>query len=96
LPVLYLGREVARTDAFGAAHLLLQIRPEEQFDLTLATTEKGGEQLRPQNPVATFSVKHQDEVFVFEPHFTVEAKKVVYHPPPPAPKGPIRLDPIHK
>src|SRR6185436_15686582 len=37
LPVMYLGREVGRTDPSGAAHVLLQLRPDEQFDLVLST-----------------------------------------------------------
>jgi hypothetical protein len=92
LPVMYLGREIGRTDANGAATVLLRVRPLETFDLTLATTglpDKNAEQLRPANPVATFAVKDQDDVFVFEPRFTVEAKKVVVHAP--APKGPVRI-----
>jgi len=75
LPVLYLGSEVARTDASGAAHLLLRIAPGEQFSLTLDTNAKDAEALRPRNPVATFTVADHDEVFVFDPHFTVEEKR---------------------
>jgi hypothetical protein len=72
LPVLYLGSEVARTDASGAAHVLLRLPPGEQFSLTLSTAGKHAEALRPRDPVATFTVGDKDEVFVFNPHFTVE------------------------
>jgi hypothetical protein len=89
LPVVYLGREIARTDASGAATVLLRVRPHEPFDLALSTADKASEQLRPQNPVATFTPRDQDEVFVFEPHFTVEPRKAVWHAPPP--KGPVRI-----
>jgi hypothetical protein len=92
LPVLYLGREIGRTDANGVATVLLHVRPQEAFDLMLATSGTGdarAEALRPQNPVATFTVKDQDDLFMFEPRFTVEAKKPVYRPPPP--KGPVRI-----
>lgn len=89
LPLMYLGREIGRTDASGVATVLLRLRPEEAFDLTLATTEKGGELLRPQNPAATFTVKEQDDLFLFEPRFSLEPKKAVYRPPPP--KGPVRI-----
>jgi len=88
LPVMYLGREVARTDASGAASVLLRVAPGEQFSLTLSTDEKGAEALRPQSPVATFNVKDSDDVFVFAPKFTVEHKRVVYHA---RPKGPTPL-----
>ncbi len=42
LPVRYLGREVARTDRSGAAHLLLKIAPEDALELTLDTSEQPG------------------------------------------------------
>lgn len=73
LPVLYLGREVARTDGAGAAHVLLQLKPDEPFDLVLGTSEN--ERLRPQNPFASFVVKERDEVFVFDQRFELEKKK---------------------
>jgi hypothetical protein len=75
LPVLYLGREVARTDASGAAHVMLKLKPDEPFDLILGTTENAA--LRPQNPFASFTVKERDEVFVFDQKFETEKKKVV-------------------
>lgn len=75
LPVLYLGREVARTDGAGAAHVLLLIAPGEQFTLTLDTSGKDAEALRPRNPVATFTVVDHDDLFVFDPHFTVEERR---------------------
>lgn len=90
LPVLYLGRMVARTDASGAADVLLHVPPGEQFSLTLSTAEKGAEALRPQSPVATFGVKDSDDVFVFTPRFTVEQQKPVYRPVA-RPTGPTRI-----
>jgi hypothetical protein len=77
LPVVYLGQQVTRTDASGAATVLLRLKPGEQFDLTLATTGKDGELLRPQNPSATFLVKPQDDVMLFDQKFTVEKKPTV-------------------
>jgi hypothetical protein len=74
LPVIYLGSEVGRTDAAGAANVLLHVAPGEPFALSLATTGKGAEALRPRNPVAIFTAKEQDDVFVFNPHFSVERK----------------------
>lgn len=75
LPVMYLGKEVARTDASGAAHVLLRLGPTDTFELTLGTGEKGSEQLRPQNPVASFAVKGRDDVFTFDQRFTIEPKR---------------------
>lgn len=75
LPVMYLGREVARTDGAGAAHVMLKLKPDESFDLVLGTAEKTAERLRPQNPFASFAVKDRDEVFVFDQRFEQEKKK---------------------
>lgn len=86
LPVLYLGGEVARTDSAGAANVLLHIAPGERFSLSLDTTGTGGESLRPVNPVATFTVGNRDEVFVFDPHFTVLTKKRRW-----VPRGPVEI-----
>ena len=38
LPVTYLGRAVGRTDASGAAHVLLAMHPGDQFSLGLDTS----------------------------------------------------------
>ena len=86
LPVTYLGKMVARTDASGAAHLLLAMRPGDQFELGLDTTEKGHERLRPQNPVNVFQVKPHDDIQLFEVKFALEKEKVVFHPGPARPK----------
>jgi hypothetical protein len=81
LPVLYLGRVIGRTDASGAATVLLDnLDADSQFDLTLDTSGKGNEALRPQNPSMTFTVKRADDVFTFDTKFTIEKKAVVWHP----------------
>jgi hypothetical protein len=85
LPVLYLGREIARTDGSGAAHVMLKLKPDESFDLVLGTTENAS--LRPQNPFASFAVKERDEVFVFDQKFELEKKKVVRG----GRKGPVKI-----
>lgn len=91
LPVLYLGRAIGKTDASGAATVLLDtLEADSQFDLTLDTTAKGNEQLRPQNPSMSFTVKRSDDVFTFDVKFVIEKKAVVWHGP--AKKtGPIAL-----
>jgi len=88
LPVIHLGREVARTDESGAAHVMMQLRPNESFELRLDTNDKAAERLRPQNPVATFVVKQQDDIFAFDQKFTLEKKKVRYYG---GPVGPTKL-----
>ncbi len=87
LPVLYLGREVGRTDESGAAHVLLTLKPDDTFQLMLKTDGESGDRLRPQNPIATFVVKGQDDVLTFDQTFVVEHKK--YRPS--VPRGPTPL-----
>ena len=72
LPVMHLGREVARTDAFGAAHVVLEVRPGTQFRLGLDTS--AASDLRPRSPVGVFRVPAQDDLFVFEQSFVEEEK----------------------
>jgi hypothetical protein len=76
LPVRYLGQEVARTDASGAAHLLLSLAPQEEFELTLDTSDRRAENLRPQNPSARFTVKDGDEILTFNVPFAIESRAV--------------------
>jgi hypothetical protein len=93
LPVVYLGQELARTDAAGAAHVELDAAPDDTIELVLGTNETGNERLKPQNPSAKFVVKNQDEVFVFGTDFVVEAPKraAVPRPKEHVPPGPIRI-----
>ena len=89
LPVMYLGREVARTDESGAAHVMLTLRPAESFQLALKTTdEEAGALLRPQDPVATFVMKNQDDIVRFDQKFQVQRRVIRYTA---RPKGPTRL-----
>jgi len=67
LPVSILGREVARTDALGAAHVLVRRAPEETVELTLDTSASPA--LRPQNPSARFEVPAHDDVVAFTQSF---------------------------
>lgn len=82
LPVVYLGRTVARTDASGAALFVLRTKPAEQIEVTLSTAEKAAEYLRPKNPTLTFVAHDFDDFVVLDQSFTVEKKPVVYRPRP--------------
>jgi hypothetical protein len=82
LPVLFLGREVARTDSAGAAHLLLKSSPEDTVELTLDTSGNPG--LRPKNPSARFRVGAHDDLLVFSQKF--EPAKVAKRPAQRAPR----------
>lgn len=72
LPVMYLGREVARTDGAGAAHVMFKLKADESFNLVLGTD--GNDRLRPQNPTASFIVRDRDDVFTFDQKFDLEKK----------------------
>ena len=77
LPVKYLGREVARTDGAGAAHFMLRVEPGAQLEVALDTHEKRW--LRPQDPVAHFLTRSEDDVFVLDQPFVMpkETRHVV-------------------
>ncbi len=80
LPLVYLGRPVARTDGYGVAHALVIAKPGETLDFTIDTSSRP--RLRPQNPATQYIVKPVDDEYVFEPKFTEEKLP----PPPPKPK----------
>jgi hypothetical protein len=66
LPIMYLGREVARTDSSGVAHVALTLRPGERYELSLDTA---GKSLTPKNPRAVFVVGSEDELVFFDQRF---------------------------
>lgn len=89
LPILQLGREVARTDTAGAAHVVLKSAPEESIELTLDTSSNPA--LRPRNPTTRFRVGQSDEILVFNQAFNLEAPKRRSVVAPRGPRGPIRI-----
>jgi len=91
LPVVHLGREVARTDASGAAHVLLKLAPGESFELMLDTSSY--EKLKPQNPVANFLVSESDDVVLFDQKFDIPKKKRgTWRPKKAEPTGPVKIN----
>jgi hypothetical protein len=86
LPVRYLGREVARTDKTGVAHVSVKSAPEDTVELLIDTTE--APRLRPRNPSTRFRVGENDELFVFNQPFSLDAPRVSG---PRAPRGPVRI-----
>ena len=74
LPVTWQGREIARTDAAGVASITFHVRPTQQIQLALATTEQTT--LRPQNPARQFAAPDADEIFVWDQPFDEEAPRV--------------------
>jgi hypothetical protein len=94
VPVMYLGREVARTDACGAAHVLMSAPPNTRVTIELRTTGAAGGRLRPQNPSLIFVVPDRDEIVAFDQRFTLEPvarrpRPVVHESAPD--RGPVRL-----
>jgi hypothetical protein len=92
LPLMYLGKELTRTDGAGAATLLFQLRPGEQFELSFDTNEKGSERIRPQNPAQNFVMRTSDDVVMLDQKFTWLAKPTHYVAPPPKP---VQIRPKH-
>ena len=90
LPVRYLGEEVARTDAAGAAHALLRAKPGEALTLSLDTSAEP--QLMPQQPELQLSVPDHDDLVVFDQAFTRPIPKRKPLPKKaPEPTGPQRF-----
>jgi hypothetical protein len=71
LPILYLGREVARTDGSGAAHVHLRLKPDEPFELMLqsSTDDPDADEFRPRDPTASFVMKDHDDIVSFDQKF---------------------------
>ena len=93
LPVKWHGREVARTDAHGVAHLLLQVPPNSIFTVGLDTSARP--RLEPQNVLFTFTIGDQDDIFMVDQPFAEQPlppRARRRKPPPPPPKRPVRLD----
>ena len=78
LPVKYLGREWARTDASGAATFMLNGKPGDHMEFTLDTSEKANENLRPQNPTVSLVVDNKDNYYQLDQPFQVQRAKIVY------------------
>lgn len=78
LPVLYLGKEVGRTDASGAAHVVLTVKANEQITLALDTKAGDGKRakLRPESPTLTFIAKDKDDFVTLEQKFELERAPV--------------------
>ena len=90
LPVRYLGKEIARTDAAGAAHALLRVTPGDSLTLALDTSGEEHAALLPKNPELKLTAQERDDVVLFDQTFTRarEKKSKVRRP---AAKGPVKF-----
>ncbi len=86
LPVLYLGKELTRTDADGKARVVLEGDVFERVDLQLDTSDPAFAKIHPQNPTGSFEIPNRDEETTFEVKFTADKK--------PAPKIIRRSGPV--
>jgi hypothetical protein len=84
LPVKHLGREVARTDRAGAAHVVMQLAPHEPIELSIDTSSLP--RLEPKNPSQHFETPETDAVLLFEPPLVPERRR-----PKAGPQQPWRL-----
>lgn len=84
VPVKRLGKELARTDEQGAAHVLLKVEPGEDLTLSLDTSAPEHQALKPRSPTLKLTMPDHDDVTLFDQPFTVDrppaAKKVVIKP----------------
>jgi hypothetical protein len=93
VPVWLDGREVARTDASGAAHVQVAMAPGTTFQVQLDTRHNA--QLRPQSPSTSFTIPDNDEVFVLDQRFALEEPRRVRRTRPRAESEqrlPIRIE----
>jgi hypothetical protein len=92
LPVTYLGKEVGRTDTWGAAHVVLTVKANEQVTLGLDTKSGADKRpkLRPESPTLTFVAKDKDDFVSLEQKFEIE-KAAVVKARGPARGGPTRI-----
>ena len=72
MPILHLGKEVARTDETGTARVVIEGQVQERIDLTIDTSDPKFAKLHPQNPQASFEIKEKDDVQAFEMKFTAD------------------------
>lgn len=92
LPVVYLGREVARTDSSGAALVALSVKPGEHVSLTLDTDAvRAGQKLAPENPTLTFVARDADDFVTLDQKFAVEKPRPKPSRRVPRPSGPTRI-----
>ncbi|MDP3276830.1 MAG: hypothetical protein Q8Q09_16640 [Deltaproteobacteria bacterium] len=70
IPIFWQGREIARTDLGGVAHLSFRVLPQTQLQLELHTSENP--LLRPENPRQNFLIAETDDIQTWDQTFAVE------------------------
>jgi hypothetical protein len=78
IPIVHLNQVIGRTDASGAATFLANVKPNDQLEFTLLTSnDETFKRHHPQDPKVGYLVQPQDEVVVLTQEFKVDK------PPPP-------------
>ncbi|MEA2698711.1 MAG: hypothetical protein QOI66_2982 [Myxococcales bacterium] len=72
VPVLINGRERARTDELGLAHLTLEAPPETHVEVVMQTGSEALASMRPRSPSQGLAVRQTDDVYTVDQLFTEE------------------------
>lgn len=75
LPVMYLGREVGRTDASGVATVTMDVQPGTDIEIVLDT--HGVKRIHPTNPTLSFKATNRDDAVTLDQKFTIDRLPVV-------------------
>ena len=86
LPVKFLGQEQARTDASGAAHVVIMGRPGEQVEVTIDAGSVNSK-LIPATESRPFVIPVKDDIAFFDKTFTTERKQAPIY------RRPVKLGP---
>jgi hypothetical protein len=85
LPILHLGKPIARTDGEGKATVVLDGDVLDHVNLQLDTSDPTLARLHPQSPIGSFEIPNRDQETTFEVKFVAEKKappKVFKRPAP--------------
>ena len=72
VPILINGRERARTDELGLAHLTLEAPPETHVEVVMQTGSEALASMRPRSPSQGLAVRQADDVYTVDQLFTEE------------------------
>ncbi len=90
LPVFHLGKQVGTTDSSGVAHVVFDLPAGSPLELRLKADE-GPIPLRPAEAIASFTVRDQDDIYVFDQKFEKIPQRVRRKPRPVRVDGPTPL-----
>ncbi|HEY0710554.1 MAG TPA: hypothetical protein VGG33_27360 [Polyangia bacterium] len=86
VPVMINGRERAKTDASGLAHIELETTPGTHIEVVLQTGTPELAMVKPRSPSQGLTLRGHDDVYTVDQTFTSERVIRLPPPPPPPPK----------